>query len=177
MPPTAEPRLDREALRQLNLYEVLQVSAKASPEVVHAAYRVLARVYHPDLNPSPNAARMMRQLNAAYKVLSDPERRTRYDAQRAHAWRARPTVPPPVRTTRPAGPPPRTAATPVGRPAVLPITTVRSGWRVGRLIGLLVMLLIVLGAMMFAFWTIAGWLDDEPHGFLRASIAAGWPSF
>src|SRR3954452_9246855 len=87
---TADTRVDRDALRQLNLYEVLQVSAKASPEVLQAAYRVLARVYHPDVNTSPNAARMMRQLNAAYKVLSDPERRVRYDEQRAYRWRARP---------------------------------------------------------------------------------------
>src|SRR5690349_5037707 len=100
---TAEPRIDREALRQLNLYEVLQVSANASPEVVQAAYRVLARAYHPDVNQSPHAARMMRQLNAAYKVLSDPARRARYDAQRAHQWRARvvPTVVRPVRAEVP----------------------------------------------------------------------------
>src|SRR3954468_15634245 len=87
---TAESKVDRDTLRQLNLYEVLQVSNKASPEVVQAAYRVLARVYHPDVNTSPNAARMMRQLNAAYKVLSDPQRRARYDEQRAHLWRTRP---------------------------------------------------------------------------------------
>jgi curved DNA-binding protein CbpA len=75
--------------RRINLYEVLQVSVKASPEVVQAAYRALARAYHPDVNPSPDAARQMRQLNAAYNVLSDPVRRARYDSVRGRPMRAR----------------------------------------------------------------------------------------
>jgi hypothetical protein len=70
-----------------SLYEVLQVSPRADPEVVHAAYRVLARIHHPDLNPAPDAARFMRRLNAAYEVLRDPERRARYDASRARSAR------------------------------------------------------------------------------------------
>src|SRR5215216_1733963 len=101
---TAEPKVDRELLRQLNLYEVLQVSPKASPEVVQAAYRVLARAYHPDVNDTPHAARMMRQLNAAYRVLGDPERRAKYDAQRAHQWRVRSVAPERVVRTSPQGP-------------------------------------------------------------------------
>src|SRR5438876_7796533 len=141
---TSYSKLDRETLRQLNLYEVLQVSAKASPEVIQAAYRVLARSYHPDVNASPNAARMMRQLNAAYKVLSDPERRARYDAQRAHSWRARSAAnvhvgrtneSAAVRTVRPA------MRSSVPRPSV----QLRSSWPVGRLIGLLLLLLMMLG--------------------------------
>src|SRR5262249_26008902 len=68
--------------RRVNLYDVLQVSVNAGPEVIRAAYRALAREYHPDVNPSPEAARHMRQLNAAYHVLSDPARRARYDTVR-----------------------------------------------------------------------------------------------
>jgi len=168
----AEPRVDREALRQLNLYEVLQVSAKASPEVVQAAYRVLARAYHPDVNQAPNAARMMRQINAAYKVLSDPERRARYDAQRVHQWRAR--VVPTVRTVRAEVPPDaprpityvggkRSAATAVG------VAPMRTSWRIGRLLALLLFLMIILGTLMLGFWMIAGALEDDSFGPLHAA--------
>jgi DnaJ-like protein len=63
-------------------YEVLQVSPRASAEVIRAAYRVLARSYHPDVSTSPAAAMRMQELNAAYKALIDPERRAQLDAQR-----------------------------------------------------------------------------------------------
>ncbi len=169
---TAERKIDREVLRQLNLYEVLQVSAKASPEVVHAAYRALAREYHPDVNDTPHAARMMRQLNAAYRVLSDPGRRAKYDAQRAHMWRARPAA----TMVRPNGAN-AAAAQPsavVGsRPVVLPTAHTRPSWQVGRLIMLLLLLMAILGAMLFAFWIVAGILDDDPHVMLRAAMSLG----
>src|SRR6476661_8587614 len=71
-----------------DLYEVLQVSPRASADVIRAAYHVLARSYHPDINPGPSAARQMRQLNVAYTVLSDPLQRAAYDAQGAEAARA-----------------------------------------------------------------------------------------
>jgi hypothetical protein len=170
---TAGSRLDREALRQLNLYEVLQVSPKASPEVVQAAYRTLARAYHPDVNGSPHAARMMRQLNAAYRVLSDPERRSKYDAQRAHQWRARP-----VPAERPMRPTSTTVSTGVrnGRvvtaargSAELPISPIKSSWRIGRLLALLLFLMVMVGTLMFAFWMIAGALEDDRY--IRASGA------
>jgi len=71
------------------LYEVLQVSPTASPEVIRSSYRSLARLYHPDLNGEPEADTRMRELNAAYAVLNDSERRARYDAGRAWELRAR----------------------------------------------------------------------------------------
>src|SRR5919199_813621 len=43
--------------RPINLYEVLQISSNASPQVVQAAYRALARVYHPDRNTSSEPVR------------------------------------------------------------------------------------------------------------------------
>jgi hypothetical protein len=165
---TAESRLDREALRQLNLYEVLQVSAKASPEVVQAAYRVLARAYHPDVNGSPYAARMMRQLNAAYKVLSDPARRAKYDAQRVHQWRARSVAAERLIRSTPDGAARKTTI-PGGRPVILPTAPIRSGWPVGRLIALLLFLMVMMGSLLFAFWMIAGILEDNPHGLMRTS--------
>ena len=63
-------------------YAVLQVSPDAEPEVITAAYRSLARLYHPDRNRSPDAARRMAQINIAYDVLSDPARRAAYDQSR-----------------------------------------------------------------------------------------------
>jgi DnaJ domain len=170
----AQPRIDREALRQLNLYEVLQVSAKASPEVVQAAYRVLARVYHPDVNQSPNAARMMRQINAAYKVLSDPERRARYDAQRAHQWRAR--IVHTERTVRAKVPP--DAPRPMYRAggsrsaaAVFGAAPMRTSWRIGRLVALRLFLMVMMGTLMFAFWIIAGALEEESFGMFHAAAS------
>ncbi|MCL0069428.1 DnaJ domain-containing protein [Dehalococcoidia bacterium] len=63
-------------------YAVLQVRPQADREVIGAAYRRLAAKYHPDVNPSPDAADKMKQLNEAYEVLSDPARRAAYDRSR-----------------------------------------------------------------------------------------------
>lgn len=66
----------------LNLYEILEVSQKASKEVIEKAYRVLAKKYHPDLQPleeKQNAERKMKQINEAYEILSDDEKRKEYD--------------------------------------------------------------------------------------------------
>lgn len=63
-------------------YAILQVHPEAEPEVVEAAYRRLARKYHPDVNSSPAATNYMSVLNEAYRVLSDPQKRADYDATR-----------------------------------------------------------------------------------------------
>lgn len=60
-------------------YEILNVRRDASPEVIRAAYKALAQKYHPDRNSSPDAARIMKEVNLAYEVLSDPVRRRQYD--------------------------------------------------------------------------------------------------
>ena len=65
-----------------DLYEILQIHPTAQPEVVEAAYRRLARIYHPDVNPDPDAPNRMKELNIAYEALSDPESRERYDRDR-----------------------------------------------------------------------------------------------
>lgn len=72
-------RLDQ--IRQFRThYDNLQVSRKASPEVIRAAYKSLCRKYHPDTNPSnPEAVRIMRIINEAYETLSDPEKRKHHD--------------------------------------------------------------------------------------------------
>jgi hypothetical protein len=65
--------------REQSLYQVLQVDPGAEPEIVEAAYRRLARMYHPDVSRSPDAERRMKEINAAHEVLGDPIRRADYD--------------------------------------------------------------------------------------------------
>ena len=66
-----------------DLYEVLQVSPHAEPEVIEAAYRRLARKYHPDTSSGGDeAGERMRALSAAYAVLKDRARRAEYDRAR-----------------------------------------------------------------------------------------------
>ena len=67
-------------------YATLQVTTTASPAVIRAAYRALAQQYHPDKNPDdPTAETVLKRLNAAYAILSDPAKRRTYDAQRQAA--------------------------------------------------------------------------------------------
>lgn len=60
-------------------YQVLGVPRDAQTEEIKRAYRQLAREFHPDLNPDPRASDRMREINEAYEVLSDPDKRARYD--------------------------------------------------------------------------------------------------
>lgn len=60
-------------------YDLLQISTQAGDTVLQAAYRALARLYHPDLSQIPTAAQEMRELNEAYETLSEPRRRAIYD--------------------------------------------------------------------------------------------------
>ena len=63
-----------------DLYEVLGVSRGASDEEIKKAYRKLVKKYHPDLNPGDKAAEAaMKEVNAAYEVLSDPDKKAKYD--------------------------------------------------------------------------------------------------
>jgi curved DNA-binding protein CbpA len=74
----------------LDYYEILQISPNAEPETVHRVFRLLAQRYHPDNAETGNEAQF-RALNGAYRVLSDPEQRARYDVihtrLRQERWR------------------------------------------------------------------------------------------
>ncbi|KAL6495002.1 hypothetical protein OROGR_030921 [Orobanche gracilis] len=60
-------------------YKVLDVSRNATLQDIKAAYRLLARKYHPDLNKGPGAEEKFKEIGAAYEVLSDAEKRSLYD--------------------------------------------------------------------------------------------------
>ena len=63
-----------------SLYRVLQVDPAASPLVIQAAYRVLARIFHPDVEGDDEE---MKRLNHAWSILGDPLRRAAYDRELA----------------------------------------------------------------------------------------------
>ena len=60
-------------------YKTLGVSKNASAEEIKKAYRKLARQHHPDINKKPEAEKRFKEINEANEVLSDPEKRKRYD--------------------------------------------------------------------------------------------------
>jgi hypothetical protein len=60
-------------------YDNLKVARNAPTEVIRAAYRALAQKHHPDVNISPDSARVMRLLNEAWAILGDPQRRAEHD--------------------------------------------------------------------------------------------------
>ena len=89
-----------------DFYDVLGVPRGASEKEIRGAYRKLARKHHPDVNPNDKAAEArFKEINAANDVLSDPDKRKKYDKygdrwemadqmdeqrrQSAGAWRTR----------------------------------------------------------------------------------------
>ncbi len=73
-------------------YEILEVSRRASPETIKAAWRALCKKYHPDTHGgnAAQAEEAVKKLNEAYRVLGDAQRRAAYDSALN-----RPTAPPP----------------------------------------------------------------------------------
>jgi molecular chaperone DnaJ len=69
---------------QRDYYEILGVSRNASPDDLKSAFRTLARKYHPDVNKEADAEERFKEINEAYAVLSDPDKRRAYD-QYGHA--------------------------------------------------------------------------------------------
>jgi curved DNA-binding protein CbpA len=77
-------------VRTIDYYDVLQVSPSAEPETIHRVYRLLAQRFHPDNKETGNEDRF-REMQEAYDVLSNPEKRARYDIAhqglRRERWR------------------------------------------------------------------------------------------
>jgi len=70
----------------IDYYQILGIDKTATPKVIKDAYRKLARKYHPDLNPNNQDAKAnFQQINEANEVLSDPEKRKKYD-QYGNDW-------------------------------------------------------------------------------------------
>jgi len=66
----------------LDPYKTLQVDSEAEEEVIVAAYRRLARKYHPDVAAGAEAAARMTAINAAWELIGDPKKRAAYDRER-----------------------------------------------------------------------------------------------
>jgi curved DNA-binding protein len=78
------------AVKFRDYYEVLGVPRTATPDDIKRAYRQLARKHHPDLQPTADRARAaerFKEINEAYEVLKDPEKRAKYDALGAN-WKS-----------------------------------------------------------------------------------------
>jgi len=67
------------ATTERDFYLILGVERTASDAQIKSAFRKLAQQWHPDVNTDPAAQERFKEINEAYQVLSDPERRSRYD--------------------------------------------------------------------------------------------------
>src|SRR4249919_1679075 len=67
------------ATTERDFYQVLGVERGASDEDIKRAFRKLAQQWHPDVNTDPDADARFKEINEAYQVLSDPQRRQAYD--------------------------------------------------------------------------------------------------
>lgn len=75
------------AVTMTDPYATLGIPAGASRDEAARAHRRLAKEFHPDVNPGADAADRMRRINEAWHILSNPARRSRYDAERtARSW-------------------------------------------------------------------------------------------
>ena len=70
-----------------NYYDILQINQNASPEIIEKAYKTLAKKYHPDLQEENNkkeAEEILKEINEAYEILSNPDKKALYDQNLNH---------------------------------------------------------------------------------------------
>jgi curved DNA-binding protein CbpA len=150
-----------------SLYDILQVSPGARPEVIQAAYRVLARIYHPDVSPAADADGKTRLLNAAYDILSDPGRRASYDIFRTEMDRTSASRGPSIDPTRSA----RTAASHRIRPSDRRTGSTVVAWVVTSCVALTIVVAILL-----MLWSLYDALDSQSGTPFAPRNTVGAPS-
>jgi hypothetical protein len=124
-----------------DFYKILGVSSNATQKEIEAAYRTLVRTCHPDVCRSPQAEEQMKDINEAYEVLGDPEKRLKYDREQEKTGRI------PVRKERPVTPDERPRADPWNRQPQEPAAPPQPMYRVpyaACAAGLCVFLLILI---------------------------------
>jgi len=131
----------------------LQVKESASPEVIRGAYRQLAQKYHPDkfAGGREDAEKVMRIINSAYAVLSNPYKRAEYDELLA-ARRTDKSATPNQTSDDPFGKPRQTESSPVADPLRSRFGFGRKFWKAGSISFLLVTLVL----------TISVFADESP---------------
>lgn len=91
-----------------SFYDVLGVRPDAEDVAIKAVYRALMLRYHPDTNQDPSAVARAKQINKAYETLSDPVRRSKYDAElrlsEHSGWEGTPPPQPPPQPAPPSSP-------------------------------------------------------------------------
>ena len=69
-------------------YAILEIGRQSSSEEIRAAYRLLSKKWHPDLNPGKNVTQKMQDINEAYAILKDHAKKARYDIEYDNYYRA-----------------------------------------------------------------------------------------
>jgi hypothetical protein len=151
-----------------SLYEILQVSPRASHEVIQAAYRVLARTHHPDLSSAADAEERTRRLNAAHFILSDPGRRALYDADRREAARFTAARPASTEPTRP----PRSATGQISRGEDRPTSSPLIVWIAAGAVAVTIVV-----AVLIMLWSLYDVLDDDVYPATSSSSISRPPTF
>ncbi|WP_350449951.1 DnaJ C-terminal domain-containing protein [Aminobacterium mobile] len=83
------------AIAYKDYYAILGVARNASQDEIRKAYRNLAKKYHPDVNKAPGSEERYKEINEAYEVLKDPDKRQRYDALGSQWQEGQSFTPPP----------------------------------------------------------------------------------
>lgn len=83
------------AVQYKDYYKILGVEREAKPEEIRKAYRKLAKEYHPDVNKAPGAEAKYQEINEAYEVLKDPDKRKKYDTLGMNWQQGQDFTPPP----------------------------------------------------------------------------------